>query len=70
MVLSISKYVVKKKSIFDDINHRYAVYFKDVTREKLQIFGRLCMSMVGFCCIIFHKHVQTLVCRHLIIIFI
>ena len=39
MILSISKYAVK--SIFDDINHRYALYFKDVTREKLQSFGRL-----------------------------
>ena len=68
MILSISKYAVK--SIFDDINHRYALYFKDVTREKLQIFGRLCMSMVGFCCIIFYEHVQWFICRHLIVCFI
>ena len=35
MVLSISKYVIKKiKNIFDNIYHRYALYFKNVTRER------------------------------------
>ena len=68
MVLSISKYVIKK-SIFDEIYHRYALHFKDVTQKSCK-FLEDSVYLWSVFCIIFHKHAQSFVCRHLIVFFI